>query len=165
MKHLLLPFFFVAFLSCSQATNVTMDCFPKEKEKSLVALGQLWGFLKYHHPIVAEGKMDWDKELIEMIPTVMNTENEKEWKAILDSWVDKLPAVEVTQKDTIPFSGHMIEVKADYGELFNIAYLNQNTIDKLQFILDNTHIKPTIDGIRKGIDEPLERAIEIVRGE
>lgn len=139
MRHLLLSFFFVAFLSCNQATNATKDCFPKEKEKSLVTLGQLWGFLKYHHPIIAEGKLDWDKELIEMIPTVMNAKNEKEWKIILDNWVDSLPAAEVTQKDTIPLSN--IKVKADYGELFNTAYLNQNTIDKLQFILDSTQIK------------------------
>ena len=53
---------------------------PKEQEKSLVALGQLWGFLKYHHPVVSEGKLDWDAELIEMIPTIMNTQNENEWR-------------------------------------------------------------------------------------
>lgn len=141
MRHLLLSFFFVVFLSCNHGTNSTKGCFLKEKEKSLVALGQLWGFLKYHHLIIAEGKLDWDKELIEMIPAIMNAENEDEWKMILDNWVNSLPAVEVARKDTIPLSGFKVEVKADYGELFNTAYFNQNTIDKLQFILDNTRIK------------------------
>ncbi|SFK82272.1 hypothetical protein SAMN05216357_106177 [Porphyromonadaceae bacterium KH3CP3RA] len=139
MKHILLSFFFVAFLSCNQATNSTKNCLPKEKEKSLVALGQLWGFLKYHHPIVAEGKLDWDKELVKIIPAIMNVKDEKEWKIILDNWVDSLPAIEVTQKDTIPLS--RVKVKADYGKLFDTAYLNQRTIDKLQFILDNTQAK------------------------
>uniref|UniRef100_UPI00261ED388 S41 family peptidase n=1 Tax=uncultured Proteiniphilum sp. TaxID=497637 RepID=UPI00261ED388 len=139
MKHLLLSFFFVAFLSCDHATNSTKNCLPKEKEKSLVALGQLWGFLKYHYPIVAEGKLDWDKELIEIIPTIMNTQDEEGWKIILDNWIDSLPPVEVTQKDSIPLS--RVKVKADYGKLFNTAYLHQKTIDKLQFILDNTQIR------------------------
>ena len=139
MKHLFLSLVCLALLSCNAATNSTENCLPEEKEKSLVALGQLWGFLKYHHPIVAEGKLDWDKELIEIIPAVMNAENEKEWKIILDNWVDSLPAARVTAKDTIPLS--RICVKADYGELFNATYFNQKTIDKLQFILDSTLIK------------------------
>ena len=52
-----------------------------------MALGQLWGFLKYHHPIVAEGKLDWDAELIKIIPTIMNAKNENEWKNSLDNWI------------------------------------------------------------------------------
>ena len=138
MKHLLLTFFFVALLSCNNATNSTNNCLPKEREKSLVALGQLWGFLKYHHPAVAEGKLDWDTELIKIIPAVMNAQNEEEWKLILDNWVNNLPAVAITKKDTIRLSA--VCVKADYGELFNTAYFNQKTIDKLQFILDNAQI-------------------------
>ena len=156
MKNLLLSFFFVALLSCNNVTNSTKNCLSKEKEKSLVALGQLWGFLKYHHPIVAEGKLDWDTELIKIIPTVMNAQNEDEWKIILDNWFDRLPVVEITQKDSIPLS--RVIVKADYGELFNIAYFNQNTIDKLQFILDNTQIKENHFiklNLHRTSDEPL----------
>jgi len=138
MKHLFLSFFFVALLSCSNVANSAENCLPKEQEKSLVALGQLWGFLKYHHPIVSEGKLDWDAELIKIIPIVMNAPNEEEWKIILDKWVDSLPDVVATQKETIPLS--KIKVKADYDELFNPKYFNQSTIDKLQFILDSTQI-------------------------
>ena len=90
MKHLLLSFFFVALLSCNSAANTTENCLPKKQEKSLIALGQLWGFLKYHHPAVSEGKLDWDAELIKIIPSVMNAQNEEEWKVILDNWVDSL---------------------------------------------------------------------------
>lgn len=139
MKQLLLSLFLVALLCCNHTTDSTKTCLPKEEEKSLVALGQLWGFLKYHHPIVAEGKLDWDTELIKIIPAVMNAKNEEEWKIILDNWVDSLPIVSVKQKDTITLS--RIIVKADYGELFNTAYFNQKTIDKLRFILDNSQIE------------------------
>ena len=138
MKHLLFVFFFFALLSCNNATNSTKNCLPQEKEKSLVALGQLWGFLKYHHPTVTDGKLDWDAELIKIIPAILNAQNEEEWKIILDDWVDNLPSVAVTQKDTIPLS--VVCVKADYGELFNTVYFNQKTIDKLHFILDNAQI-------------------------
>ena len=139
MKHIFFPFFLVISLFCNCTANTKTNCLPKEKEKSLVALGQLWGFLKYHHPTVAEGKLDWDKELVKIVPAVMNAQNENEWKTILDNWLDSLPEVPVTKKDTIPLSD--IIIKADYGELFNAAYFNQKTIDKLKFILDNSIIK------------------------
>ena len=138
MKHLLLSFFFVALLSCNSATNTTENCLPKEQKKSLIALGQLWGFLKYHHPVVSEGKLDWDSELIKIIPSVMNAQNEEEWKNILDDWIDRLPTVVAIVKDSIPLSS--IKVKADYGELFDTKYFNRSTIEKLQFILDSTQI-------------------------
>ena len=34
----------------------------------LAALGKVWGFLKYYHPGVAGGTMDWDAVLVESIP-------------------------------------------------------------------------------------------------
>ena len=138
MKHLLLSFFVVALLSCNSATNTTNNCLQNEQKKSLIAVGQLWGFLKYHHPVVSEGKLDWDAELIKIIPAVLNVQNEEEWKIILDNWVDSLPAFVAIAKDSIPLSS--IKVKADYGELFDVNYFNQSTIDKLQYILHNTQI-------------------------
>lgn len=139
MKHKLLLFFFIVLFSCNQSNKSDENCLSKENEKSLVALGQLWGFLKYHHPVVAEGKLDWDTELIKIIPVVMNAKNEDEWKNSLDNWVDSLPTFAVIQKDNVPSS--KIIVKADCGELFNTEYFNQKTIDKLQFVLDSAHIE------------------------
>lgn len=36
----------------------------------LAALAKLWGFLKYHHPKVATGKIDWDEVLVYSIPKI-----------------------------------------------------------------------------------------------
>lgn len=86
MKHLLLFVFFIAFRFCCCATNTTSNSLPKEQEKSLIALGQLWGFLKYHHPAISKGNLDWDAELIKIIPSVMNAKKEEEWKIILNKY-------------------------------------------------------------------------------
>ncbi len=37
----------------------------------LAALAKVWGILKYYHPKVATGELDWDKALIEEIPHVI----------------------------------------------------------------------------------------------
>ena len=34
-------------------------------EQKLVSLVKVWGLLKYHHPAVTSGKMDWDSVFIQ----------------------------------------------------------------------------------------------------
>lgn len=110
----------------------------KEEEKPLVALCQLWGFLKYHHPDVAAGNYDWDKELTSKISEIQNAKNEADWKEILDNWIDSLPTVPENSNKQLP--DKEITQKPNYGELFNPEYFFPETIEKIKFILDNAII-------------------------
>ena len=107
----------------------------KEETKPLIALCQLWGFLKYHHPEVASGGYDWDMELIKLISPVRESKNETEWKKLLDNWVNSLPAVAENTNKKIP--DLEAKTKPDYGELFNADYFNPETIEKVKYILNN----------------------------
>lgn len=118
----------------SEDTKLTLS---KNEEKSLVALCQLWGFLKYHHPAVAEGHYDWDMELIKRIPDIREAEDESIWKGKLDDWLDSLPPIEEKVKK---FSELRVKLEPDYGELFNEAYFNPETIEKIKYILKNGEI-------------------------
>ena len=42
----------------------------KTQVANLAALGKVWGFLKYHHRLVAAGKRHWDYELFRLAPAV-----------------------------------------------------------------------------------------------
>jgi C-terminal processing protease CtpA/Prc len=108
---------------------------PEENLKSLIATCQLWGFLKYHHPYVATGNLDWDKELINRIPAIMEAKSESEWKKMLDEWISSLPAVNENKTKILP--GKRTSSKPNYGELFNPEYFDAATISKIKFILDN----------------------------
>ena len=91
----------------------------ENEEKSLVALGQLWGFLKYHHPSVAKGDYDWDAELIKLILVILESKNEYQLKKILDDWLNDLPPVAENPNKKLP--DLIIKVKPHYGELFNVS--------------------------------------------
>jgi C-terminal processing protease CtpA/Prc len=54
----------------------------------LELLGRAWGFLKYHHPTVADGKYNWDYELFRVLPNYLNL-NEKKDSLLID-WIDSL---------------------------------------------------------------------------
>jgi len=137
MKRYLISVFFIflvllGFISCEKKTNVNLS---KYNEKSLIALGQLWGFLKYHHPAVANGDYDWDAELIKLIPKVLEAKNDSTWKKLLDNWMDSLPSIPENPNEKLP--DLEIKMKPDYGELFNAEYFLPETIDKIKYILDN----------------------------
>ena len=46
---------------------------PREEDiyENLAILGMVWGFAKYHHPIFLTGRLNWDRELLFLIPPVL----------------------------------------------------------------------------------------------
>lgn len=131
-----LPLFLLT--SCNRNPKQNEANSNSYNEKGLIALGQLWGFLKYHHPAVAEGKYDWDKELIKRIPAVLEAKNENGWKNELDRWIDSLPPIPKNPVKKWP--DLEAKVKPDYGELFNTEYYSPRTIGKIKYILENAVI-------------------------
>ena len=58
------------FLACFQESSL-------EENERLAALGRVWGYLKYHHPKVAEGEMDWDAVLLDSIEKIKAAKTHK----------------------------------------------------------------------------------------
>ena len=60
-----------------------------EIDQRLVDLGRIWGFLKYRHPAVAQGKYDWDQQAFKSINAIImakdNKSVEAHYAALLDS--------------------------------------------------------------------------------
>lgn len=57
---------------------------------NLKTLGLVWGFLKYHHPKVASGDLNWDYELFRLMPKVLAAKSTIERDAVLTSWINSL---------------------------------------------------------------------------
>lgn len=138
IRYFLFLILSVCVLSCDCRKEIkqkTVETMSQENVKPLVALGQLWGFLKYHHPAVAEGDCDWDMELIKLIPLIEQAKDEAQWKKLLDDWIDSLPPI--CKNEGVKFPKEEVKVKPDYGKLFSTEYFNPETIDKIRYILDN----------------------------
>lgn len=67
------------------------------QKRNLFVLGKVWGFVKYHHPAIAEGKISWDYELFRMLPKIDN----KNFDAELVQWINKFGTFK-TEKKTLP---------------------------------------------------------------
>jgi hypothetical protein len=56
---------------------------------NLKILGMVWGFLKYYHPNIAKGEYNWDYELFNILPQILNVQNSNERDILLIRWISK----------------------------------------------------------------------------
>ena len=66
--------------------------------ENLELLGRIWGFLKYHHPEIANGNYNWDYELFRFLPKFIKAENTIERDKILAEWIDSFGQVKECEK-------------------------------------------------------------------
>jgi len=59
----------------------------------LELLCKIWGFLKYHHPEVGEGKFNWDYDLFRVLPKYLLVNNAGERDKVILDWINKLGKV------------------------------------------------------------------------
>ena len=73
--------------------------YDSEDISNLAVLCKVWGYLKYYHPSVVEGKYKWDDELVKMMPKVLKSKNKEDRDKILSEWVSSLGEF---KQDTFP---------------------------------------------------------------
>lgn len=107
----------------------------KQEVDHLFVLGKLWGFLKYHHPAVAKGKFNWDKELTDIIPAVMAASGKQQRSDSLLAWINRLGDVAACDscKDSV-FKN--VVLRPDHSWINKTAFSNE-LVNKLSYINAN----------------------------
>jgi len=123
--------------SFSKKSGIDTIIVTKKNIQYLNLLGQLWGFLKYHHPAVAKGKYNWDAELLRVMPVLIKCQTDNQASIVLENLIDKL-GQPPTCVNCIPLSKiKNIVITPDYGILFNNTVFSKSLISKLGKILQN----------------------------
>ena len=76
-----------------RGSGVRISALTPLQVQNLAMLGQVWGFLKYHHPVVTAGKRNWDDELFRVMPGVIRARSRGELNGLLVDWIDGLGPV------------------------------------------------------------------------
>ena len=75
-------------------SGLTLSAFSAAQIDALVLTGKVWGFLKYHHPVVTGGTKQWDFELLRKLPAVLGAQRQEEVRGLLVDWIDSLGPLE-----------------------------------------------------------------------
>ncbi len=83
--------------------------------ENLTTLGKVWGFLKYYHPQVTSGKLQWDYELFRILPAILEAPDPLSARAILLHWINHLGSVvPCTHCATLDLNGLQLRPSLDW---------------------------------------------------
>jgi C-terminal processing protease CtpA/Prc len=100
------------------------------KVQQLGGLCRVWGYLKYYHPQIQKGKIDWDSTLIATIPKVFDVTNNEEYNKIINQLILSAGRVE---KLSTPFQ--YLPKDTSYNN-FDYSWINNEKL----FTKDNSKL-------------------------
>ncbi|WP_028873134.1 S41 family peptidase [Psychroserpens burtonensis] len=130
-KTLLLLTFCIFVTSCSHKSLT-------ETEK-LTSLAKVWGFLKYYHPQVANGKFNWDEELFKILPKVKNATNKEQLSKIYIDWIETLGEIQKCEKCNLNSNLGNFSANFDLNWLDDNNLFTEKLSKKLRYIQANRH--------------------------
>jgi C-terminal processing protease CtpA/Prc len=108
---------------------------------SLSLLGKVWGFVKYYHPAVAQGKHNMDSELFRLLPKILKSKTAAQRNNALSQWVTSLGKIKACKKcKPVKFDDQKFRVKPDFSWMTS-ANLGKQLYSKLQYIFKNRNNK------------------------
>jgi len=123
----LIVYFFSIFGTYCQYDDDTLD---STKIQQLSGLCKVWGFLKYYHPEIQKGKIDWDTTLILYIPEILKASDNEEYNKIINRLIILPGKVKKLNK---PYK--YLPKDTSYNN-FDYAWINNNML----FISDNSKL-------------------------
>lgn len=81
-----------------EGSSVVISELNSTTTANLELLGKIWGFLKYHHPKIADGAVNWDYELFRFLPNYLLESNLEKRDKLLVKWIDSLGKIRKCNK-------------------------------------------------------------------
>ena len=112
----------------------------RDEINRLAELGQVWGFLKYFHPGVNTGTINWDSALVATVPRVQAARSTADYNIVISSLLDAAGSVRSCSDACSARSPDSLRKNIDFRWLSGSKTLNRDLVRKLEFVRDNRHI-------------------------
>ena len=109
--------------------------------QNLATLGKVWGFLKYHHPLIIAGERHWDYELLRVLPSILSAPDRNSANAILVKWIEGLGTVKPC--DCVKLNENEIHLRPRLAWLADNKLLGTELSASLQSIHANRPVSTT----------------------
>jgi C-terminal processing protease CtpA/Prc len=141
-------------LICAATSSLECQLSPRQTE-NLVVLGKVWGFAKYHHPAITNGTVDWDAELLRVMPSVLAANSQAAATTAISKWLGELgPPPACNPCATIPES---LAIRPDVGWISDAQTLGQALSAQLGAIYRNRSVSDTQRYVKlmPGVGNPI----------
>jgi len=76
-----------------KGSGIALNELSSVQTANMAALGKVWGFLKYHHPLIAAGQRHWDYDLFRVLPKILAAADRPAANRVLLDWIAALGPV------------------------------------------------------------------------
>ena len=119
-----------------QGSGIRLSTLTPLQIENLAVLGRVWGFLKYHDPVITAGKRRWDYDLFRVIPSVLAASSRTASNEVLAKWIDSLGPIDLCT-DCVSLDPAGLKLKPDIAWINNAEYLGVTLSRRLQSIYRN----------------------------
>ncbi|MGK5046926.1 S41 family peptidase [Janthinobacterium sp. GB4P2] len=88
-------------------SRIAFDAMTPAQVDNLAVLGKVWGFLKYHHPLITAGGRQWDYELLRVMPRMLAAPDRAAGDVVLRDWIAGLGALADCDPCAVPAQGEL----------------------------------------------------------
>jgi C-terminal processing protease CtpA/Prc len=74
-------------------SGIALTTLSNMQVANLATLAKVWGFVKYHHPLVTAGQRQWDYDLFRVMPQVLAATDQASAQNAVSAWIASLGAV------------------------------------------------------------------------
>ncbi|MBC7885006.1 MAG: hypothetical protein H7X99_05990, partial [Saprospiraceae bacterium] len=75
----------------SADSKIRIDNLNSIQEENLYKLAKVWGFVKYRHPSITNGDVNWDMELFRVMPGMLEAKTQEEAQNCMVKWLNQFP--------------------------------------------------------------------------
>lgn len=92
---------------------VRIEELSEQQTESLYKICKVWGYVKYYHPSVIDGTLNWDAELLRVMPKVLEADTGKAADTVLTAWLAAFPIEET--KDAAEAGSEWVKLQEKIG--------------------------------------------------
>jgi C-terminal processing protease CtpA/Prc len=74
-------------------SRIVLSELSRVQIRNLATAAKVWGFLKYHHPLITAGERHWDYDLLRVLPAILAAPDRATANAALAKWIAGLGPV------------------------------------------------------------------------
>lgn len=138
-----------------KGSGISINRVTPEQTENLALLAKVWGFLKYYHPYIAKGNLNWDYELFRFLPSYLTVTKIKERNDLFLQWINKMGNPAVCRKCSDKELKDAI-YKPDIDWINNKIELGDSLSTRLNYIKENRHQgKNYYMDLAPGVGNPL----------
>jgi C-terminal processing protease CtpA/Prc len=75
----------------STDSTIRINSLSRMQEENLYILAKVWGFVKYRHPSITNGDVNWDMELFRVMPGMLEANTKEDAQRCMVKWLNQFP--------------------------------------------------------------------------